>query len=389
MSIRTFQGAGFNPVSTMDARMAPKARKDQAMAVIQEMNEKEKAEKEKDKALAGETKRLMKMAEAFGAPPGQVLAWDKDQLAGYVEGTMKKAVYDRDVSARKLGEKQDLRAGQESKARIAASDASRQSSKSRAITARADSRLKYMADEEKKATKKKTEEAIGLAVIASLEAKNKNNVGKTINEPGFQPLSVLEQMADDFENTKGTKKGFTVTEELLEAFGGAKGLNAGGQSQFEQINIADPGPDGEFGTDDDGDSLGVQTLLRNRDGTTQMGSAFRAGQTYGGSGQPRSTRVSTEKVKFDDLRSAADGGDIDQAEYLAGELYQDENGDPDQTKVNYWKSKAVAGAKKEVSKEIDRAKATLADQGATQQSKDLAQILLDEANAQLAELEAL
>ena len=172
MSIRTFQGAGFNPVSTMDARMAPKARKDQAMAVIQEMNEKDKAEKEKDKALAGETRRLMKMAEAFGAPPGQVLAWDKDQLAGYVEGTMKKAVYDRDVSARKVGEKQDLRAGRESEARIAASEESKRSSRSRAITASADSRLKYMADQKKEAKTKETEEALGLAVLASLEAKD-------------------------------------------------------------------------------------------------------------------------------------------------------------------------------------------------------------------------
>lgn len=388
MSIRTFQGAGFNPVSTMDARMAPKARKDQAMAVIQEMNEKDKAEKEKDKALAGETKRLMKMAEAFGAPPGQVLAWDKDQLAGYVEGTMKKAVYDRDVSARKVGEKQDLRAGRESKARIAASDASRQSSKSLAITARADSRLKYQADEEEKAEKKKTEEALGLAVLASLDAKHKNNTGKTINGPGFQPLSFLEQMADEFENTNGTKKGFTVTEELLEAFGGAKGLNSGGQSQFRQENIRDYGPDGIPDTDDDGPSLGIQALITGADGSITSAGSFRTSQPYS-SGSSSSSRVSTEKVKYDDLRRAADGGDIDQAEYLAGELYQDENGDSDPIKVNYWKGKAVAGAKREVSNKIDRAKATLADQGATQQSKDIAQLLLDEANAQLAELEAL
>lgn len=382
MSIRTFQGAGFNPVSTMDARMAPQARKDQAMAVIKEMNEKDKAEKEKDKALAGETKRLMKMAEAFGAPPGQVLAWDKDQLAGYVEGTMKKAVYDRDVSARKLGEKQDLRAGRESKARIAASEESKRSSRSRAITASADLRMKYMADKEEKATKKKTEEALGLAVLASLEAKGVANKGKKIGDAGYRPLSVLEQLADEFENTNGTKQGFTVTEELLEAFGGAKGLNAGGQSQFKQESIRDWGPDRKPGGGDDGPSLGVQTLITGPDGTITPAGSFRAGQAYSSSAPtgPRQS-LSTDNNKYENLLRSVKAGDVDRVEYLAGQMFQDDLGDPIEAKVKDWKDKAeevqeILGVK-------ERAEAVLADPGATQQARDLAQASLDEANAKL------
>tara|TARA_B100001094_G_scaffold60571_1_gene56097 strand:- start:10074 stop:11183 length:1110 start_codon:yes stop_codon:yes gene_type:complete len=369
----------------MDARMAPQARKDQAMAVIQEMNEKDKAEKEKDKALAGETKRLMKMAEAFGAPPGQVLAWDKDQLAGYVEGTMKKAVYDRDVSARKLGEKQDLRAEQTAKAQLDASAEAKRSARSRAITADAGLRLKYQESERERKRQDDTDKSLGLAVLESLERKTKANKGKDVGDPGYSPLNTLELLAERFEKDTGSTKGFTVTEEMIEAFGGQKGLNAG-QATLGTRNIAeDPGPDRKFGTDDDKGSLGVQSYVTNPDGSISLGGSFRTAQSYGGSAPtgPRQS-LSTDNNKWENLRREMLAGDVDRVEYLAGQMFQDDLGDPDLDKVAEWK--ALTENVKELRATKKRAEAVLADPGSTQQARDLAQASLDEADAQLSNL---
>ena len=185
-----------------------------------------------------------------------------------------------------------------------------------------------------------------------------------------------------FENTNGTKKGFTVTEELLEAFGGAKGLNSGGQSTLGTRSIADPGPDGIVGTADDGPSLGAQTYVTNPDGTITMGGSFRNAQSYDGRGStgPRQS-LSTDNNKYENLLRSVKAGDVDRVEYLAGQMFQDDLGDADSVKVAEWKAKAeevqeILGVK-------ERAEAVLADPGATQQARDLAQTSLDEANAKL------